>query len=461
MLGVVFNTIVPILVFPYVSRVLGVDALGKYNFYTSAISYLQLAISFGVSFYGVREIAKTNGDLLKLSKLFTELVSVNIFIYLFFLLFVIYITYSTYSNDALIIYALYLPLLFQCIGADWVYIGLERQRFLLIRNIAIKALSVIAIFLFVSAPADLTYYVLIVSLGMTLPAIINVFLLRNELNFCRPRLFGILVHLKPLFYIFAIEILLRYLGLVDVVLLGYFQDDYAVGLYSMALKVILLCNSVMNITATALLPRASSYLSSNDVNAFKILTQKTLDLLMLIGILLFVLLFLNADLVIQILGGNEFEKSVPILKVLSFSCLLYPIINMFVFQVLYPQSKTKLLLFLYITVVIFNVIISVIMVPIYSYWGTSIAYFTTLLSAFLLLILFNKYTHLSHYLTSNQLVIFLSGLFPAVLVIAMSCVLKINGVFLSMIFVALYILLLFIFKESTIRKMIEISDKPL
>ena len=419
MLGVVFNTIVPILIFPYVSRVLGVDALGKYNFYTSAVSYLQLAISFGVSFYGVREIAKTNGDLLKFSKLFFELVSVNIFIYLLFLFFVIYVTYSTYSNDALIIYSLYLPLIFQSIGADWVYIGLEKQKFLLIRNIAIKTLSVIAIFLFVNDSDDLTHYVLIVSLGMTLPAIINMFLLRNELNLFRPRLFSILLHFRPLFYIFTIEIFLRYLGLADVVLLGHFQNAYSVGLYSMALKVILLCNSVMNITATALLPRASSYLTSNNESAFKILTQKTLNLLMLIGILLSTLIFLNADFIIQFLGGSEFKKSVTILKFLSISCLLYPIINMFVFQVLYPQSKTKILLYIYIIAVILNITISTIIVPIYSYFGTTIAYLTTLLSVFILLIVLNKHTHLSQYFNLNQLIILFSGLLSVIFILSL------------------------------------------
>ena len=53
----VLNIIFPIITFPYVSRVLGVDGIEIYNFSNSIISYFLLIATLGINSYAVREAA--------------------------------------------------------------------------------------------------------------------------------------------------------------------------------------------------------------------------------------------------------------------------------------------------------------------------------------------------------------------------------------------------------------------
>ena len=54
----IFGIIFPLITFPYVSRILGVENVGKVNFSSSIVSYFTLIAAFGVSTYAIREGAK-------------------------------------------------------------------------------------------------------------------------------------------------------------------------------------------------------------------------------------------------------------------------------------------------------------------------------------------------------------------------------------------------------------------
>ena len=52
----------PLISFPYISRVLGVEGIGKFQYCTSVISYFTLFSSLGINTYAIREAAKVRGD---------------------------------------------------------------------------------------------------------------------------------------------------------------------------------------------------------------------------------------------------------------------------------------------------------------------------------------------------------------------------------------------------------------
>lgn len=54
----VLNLLFPLLTFPYVSKILNVEGIGRYNFAQSAVSYFSLIAGLGISSYAIREGAK-------------------------------------------------------------------------------------------------------------------------------------------------------------------------------------------------------------------------------------------------------------------------------------------------------------------------------------------------------------------------------------------------------------------
>jgi O-antigen/teichoic acid export membrane protein len=69
----VLNLIIPLIVFPYVSHILGPEGLGKVEFANSIVSYFVLFTALGIPTYGIREIARYRDNPVERSKIVIEL----------------------------------------------------------------------------------------------------------------------------------------------------------------------------------------------------------------------------------------------------------------------------------------------------------------------------------------------------------------------------------------------------
>lgn len=449
-LGVIFNTIVPILIFPYISRVLGVETLGKYNFYSMAFGYFLLLSNFGISIYAIKEVGKVKDNKTLISEKYSQFISFNFATLSIILLIIAAITLSSqYIDDFRIILVFSFSLLSGIIGPDWYFIAIERQKYLLFRNIALKIVYIISVLLFVQKPDDLLKFI-IISISCTYgTSILNYFIIRKEIDIKLSIKKSLLSLLAPLSTIFIIEVLIRYIGMVDIVMLGIMKSDIEVGYYTMAQKVIILSSSVMNITATTLLPRASFYIQT-DHNQFILLTKKTINLIVLVSTLLCLLVFFEATPIIQILGGEDFLPSVEILKLLSLTMIFTPIINTVIFQYLYPLNKNKVIITSLVVGIIFNFLIGYLMIPTYGYKGTLIAYIISEFMIFLLILIKDRDNILPIIFTKETIQILCVFIFSFVTAFLLKkYIQELNFIYQSIIISIFFISCLLIIKEKT------------
>jgi O-antigen/teichoic acid export membrane protein len=75
---VVSNIVFPVLVFPYIARMLGPQGLGNAHFALQFSKYFVTIASLGIPIYGMREVAKVKNKKDKLNKLVSELLALNI-----------------------------------------------------------------------------------------------------------------------------------------------------------------------------------------------------------------------------------------------------------------------------------------------------------------------------------------------------------------------------------------------
>ena len=142
--------ILPIVTTPYISRILGSENIGLYSFIITIVTYFMLFGSLGVSFYGQREIAYIRENKVKRQKTFLEIVvcrflTMAITIFIYYLTFVRDNVYKQYYR-ILIIY-----LLAAAFDISWFFQGLEDFKKTIIRNIIVRTISVVCIFIFVKS----------------------------------------------------------------------------------------------------------------------------------------------------------------------------------------------------------------------------------------------------------------------------------------------------------------------
>ena len=161
----------PLITFPYIARVLGPENIGKINFIDYTSQLLILFASFGIPYYGVREISKIRDDVEKKRKLFSELLIIHLTVtVLSVILFLVIINFSPgqFHQRYLIILAA-VNIFINAFSLEWFVHGHEDFAFLSKRSLLSKVIMVAAVFLIVREPNDYTvYYLILVTSGLIL-----------------------------------------------------------------------------------------------------------------------------------------------------------------------------------------------------------------------------------------------------------------------------------------------------
>lgn len=357
------NTLYPLAIFPYISRILSVSSIGTYNYYNILFAYISLFASFGISLYASRELGKYKDDNSSRNKLTSELFFISIFNGLLTLLFIAFpLILFTKGTDQIIAIIFSLMIVANSISVEWYYVATENQKYIFFRNFFFKVISVILIFYLVKSDNDLILYVLIVVLGLLLNAIVNFiklfFSIKGNLNFKFS-----FSHYKGLFAIFLVEITYRYFGMGDVTLLEKFVTREELGFLTFALSIFNIISSFLKIIATTLLPRVSFMIHTKNYKDFYRLLTKSNSLIFLISLPAMLCLFFGANTLATLFGGEKFGDATNLIKAFCPLILITSIINTIVFQILYPLGKTKLIILIYITNIFINIVLNLVLIP--------------------------------------------------------------------------------------------------
>lgn len=154
----VLRIILPLVTIPYVTRVLGAEKLGIYDYTYSIVIYFQMFAFLGFENYGSRLIAENNKDKEKMNKAFSAAYYFQlIFCVIALLAYMIYVTLFCKENVE-IAWVQSLYILAEFFNISWLYFGLEKFKFTSIVNIVARLVSFVGIFIFVKSRDDLILY---------------------------------------------------------------------------------------------------------------------------------------------------------------------------------------------------------------------------------------------------------------------------------------------------------------
>lgn len=129
--------IFPIVTYPYVSRILQPSGIGTVSFANSVITYFSMFAQLGVPTYGIRACAKVRDDKEKLSRTVQEILLINmitcLLVYLAFGCSLYWI--PQFRQEKLLYIVMGSLILFNTIGVEWLYKGLEQYSYITIRSI--------------------------------------------------------------------------------------------------------------------------------------------------------------------------------------------------------------------------------------------------------------------------------------------------------------------------------------
>ena len=369
-----FSLIFPLITFPYASRILLPEGVGKVYFARAIIEYFVLIATLGISVYGIREAAKVRDDKVQLSKIAKELFIINIvstvFAYILLAIAILYVPkLSSYRAILCVISA---TILFTALGLDWLYTAVEDFEYITKRYILFNALSLVLLFLFVKEQKDYLWYASISVFANVGSNILNFIHSRKYIDFSIVHNLEFKKHLKPVCVLFAMAIAIKVYTVLDTTMLGFLCNDWQVGIYTAAVKIDKIILSLVVAACAVLLPRLSYY-SENDVEKFNKLANKGLDVLLLVSIPCCIGLFILSSHVIILLSGEHYIESVPVMRIMNPIILIIGMSNFIGMQLFMPLRKERYTLYSVVCGAFFNFILNVILIPKYQAFGAAIS----------------------------------------------------------------------------------------
>ncbi len=373
-LKVFLSLFFPLITFPYASRILLPEGIGKVNFANSIISYFIMIASLGIGGYATREAAKIRDDKKALTKLFKEIITINlvccvIAYILFFLSLFLIPKFNAYHNLLLICS---IKILFSVIGIDWVFTANEEFKYITIRSFFIQVFSLIYLFIFVKTKDDLIHYAVFGILTAVGCNLFNFFFVGKYLDFSYKPVLEIKKHLKAIIVFFGMTIVTSIYTMLDTTMLGFLSNDNQIGYYAASTKLSHMVLSMLTAITSVLLPRLTNYAQKKDNNSFNELVNKSANILILLSIpMTFGLMFLSKSLII-LLSGEKYLPAIPAMRILSPLLIVISFGSLAGVQILPAIGKEKISFYSYIAGALTNITLNSILIPKYGAIGAAI-----------------------------------------------------------------------------------------
>lgn len=318
------SVLFPLISFPYISRVLGVENVGRYDFAHSIISYFLLIAGLGISKYAIREGAGIR-DREEFPRFADEIFTINVIatVVAYALLALAMLLPRLREYRALLV-VLSMQIAFTTLGVEWLYSIFEDYVFITVRSVLFQLLSLVLMFAFVHTSDDLLIYAAIVTLSGTGANIWNFF---HSKRYCRIRLTGKIDwkrHMKPIWILFGMSLTVSIYVASDTTILGFLCGEYTVGIYSASVKVYTAAKTVLSAILVVSIPRLSSLLGKKEKQAFDREAVDIYSTLLTFVVPAIIGIILLRKQIILLLSGSAFlpaTSSLALLAVALFFCM--------------------------------------------------------------------------------------------------------------------------------------------
>jgi O-antigen/teichoic acid export membrane protein len=371
------QVLVPLVTYPYITRILGPDSLGRVNYVDFLAQVFTILAAFGIPFYAIREIAAARNDAPKRALLIKEMTLLQtIFSITATIGFVLFTFNSWPANPTLYLLAT-INIIVSSFSFDWYIQGMEEFKFAAARTILIRLAMIIALFLFVKTNNDYTLYFGIFTAAVLIISILNSYKLLTENHFAKQPL-NLRQHVKPLWHFFLTSSAISIYVYFDTIILQHItHNEQAVGYYTTVLKMVKVFLVAIIAIGTVLIPRLSYLASTGDTNEIKKYLNKLLQFIIVAGLPVGAGLFILAPEIIETIAGEKFLPAVPLMRILAFLPLIIGLSNLFCFQTLVPFKQEKKFLLAAGTGCIVSVSLNFLLIPHFAEAGAAYACMAT------------------------------------------------------------------------------------
>lgn len=343
--------VLPLLTFPYLTRVIGPEGFGTLGYALAIIAYGALLTDWGFALSASQEVARHQDDSEHISKIFWNTMLAKLLLALttlLILLLAIFLLPSLFEI-APVLLAAWGMVLGSVLTLNWLLQGLERMERFVIAALLGRIATIPLIFLLVHTPNDVWLAALIQSLGALVSGGVSIWLVARLkiVHWVRPSLAGAWKQLQQGWEVFIGTAAINLYTVSNTVVLGALAGTREVGLFTSADKLKAAAQGLTSPVSQAAYPRVNALFAHSHEEAFVFL-RKILVLQGGFCLAISLGLWLTAGWGVPLALGPGYEEAIDILRWLSPLPFLIGLSNVFGIQALlglgFQQAFTRILM---------------------------------------------------------------------------------------------------------------------
>ena len=357
----------PLITMPYLARVIGADGFGKIAFASAIVIWVQTISDWGFNMTATRDVAQNRDNKEKVSRIFSNVLwarcLLTIFSGLLLLLAVSIIPY--FRSNADIIWITFLLVPGYILFPDWFFQAIEKMKYTTIFNLLLKLIFTVAVFIFIRDREDYLIQPLLTTIGYLVCGIGALYLILWKWGYTlyRPQWNDILKTIKESTDVFFNNLMPNLYNSFSVMMLGFFGGATANGVYDGGSKFPTIFYNFQSVLSRAFYPFLSRRPDKHSFYAKLNLCTALFGAIILIVI---------SPWIIRIMLGEEFEKSVIVMQILSLSVIFLAMSYTYGTNYLIIHHKEKPLRNLTFVSSIIGMCISIPLVYYFTYIGAAI-----------------------------------------------------------------------------------------
>ncbi len=372
----VFMLIIPLLVTPYVSRVLGESGMGKYSFSFAIVRYFMVFATLGFSHHSQRLIASHQGDKYNQSKDFWEVMLAKSLPVLSILVIqIILISFNVYGKEYQILMWIYLIEMF-AVALDTVFFFYGNEEFgkVVFKKVVVQIVSIVSIFLFVKDETDIWVYALVQVVSIFIGYVILWGYLPKHLVKIKFKELKPFRHFKPALLLFLPVVATQLYAYIDKILIGFITGDpIENGNYEVADNLIKMALTSVTAMGVVMLPHNAHKLAKGDVQGVRDNVYSSIRFVWFMGVPLMLGCIAIVDRFIPWYLDGGYNKTANLMKILSFMIIFMGIINVLGEQYLLPSKRDKQYTVAILSGALINLGLNVLFINFWQSYGAAIA----------------------------------------------------------------------------------------
>lgn len=373
------NFVYPLLISPVIIKKCGLEGFGLVILFQSIFIFIASITDYGFNINGTKEITLNQNKNEFINRHFFVIgYTKGVLLFLALLLSMFIYIFLPKANEYSMLYFLSMVILIgRAFNPLWILRSLHKIKYFFYFFILFKIISFLIICFFLNDESNL--YLVNLTIGLsdffTCVSSITVLFFSMKWHFCKPDIAAIKNEIITGFSIFIQVISINVNAYLNPVILGLFVNEYALGIYCVVEKIILVVKFCGSFIIQSIFPKACE-VAANSVYSYKLFSRKIVVFLLVS--MLFAGIFLTAfsDLVVSyFLKENRLVCS----EFLIYNAWIPFIValNMVPYMTFMVFGKQKNITSIMIFSVILNVVINTILSKYYGIYGMATGIYIT------------------------------------------------------------------------------------